>query len=131
MPSGGFSMKYRLALVAVTSLLATSISAMGATFTGIQGDVTVNRGRGFQQAATGSEVQPGDLVALKQQSYARITYDNGCTIVLEQPGLYDVPNDPVCGAPALIPLGIGAGVAIGLGIYYATRDKDSPPPPPP
>jgi hypothetical protein len=120
-------MKYRVALLAVAAFLATSVSATAATFTGLQGDVTVNRGRGFQQASTGSQVQPGDRVMLKQQSYARITYDNGCTILLEQPGLYDVPTDPVCDTPVVIPLALGAGVAIGLGIYFATKDNSSSP----
>src|SRR5262245_60322053 len=120
---GACTMRFCVALLSVVAFLTTSISAIAATFSAVQGDVAVNRGRGFQQALAGSEVQPGDRVMVKRASNARITYENGCTIVLEQPGLYDVPNEPPCEGAMLLPLG-AAAVAVGVGIYFATKSSD-------
>ena len=122
-------MVVKFAVLAVAAVLTATAPAIGATFDSVNGRVTASSGGGFQQVASGTQVQPGQRVNVSQGGSARITYDNGCTLVLDQPGLYDVPTDPNCagGAPGFSPaqIAIGAAVAVGVGviIYQATKSS--------
>ena len=119
----------KVAIFAALTVLAGSAPAVAATLSTVQGAVSVSSGGGFQRVASGTQVQPGDRVNVSQGGSARISYDNGCTLVLDQPGLYHVPGDPTCTQPGTFPsttqLAVGAAVAVGVGvaIYLATKDS--------
>ncbi len=63
-------------------------------------------------------------------SNVRLTYENGCSVVLEQEGIYTLPEQPACDGHAhATHYAIGAAVIVGVGagIYFATKPKPASP----
>jgi hypothetical protein len=122
-------MKRGLYLVPVLALFA-SLSASAATVEAVKGKVLINRGEGFQQAASGAQAKAGDLVMASAGGSAKLVYPGGCQIKVIPGRVISVAKQPPCTAPylvgeaddrwysnGLVPFGITA--AVGWGIFCA------------
>ncbi len=87
-----------ISIAVIAGLMATS--AQAALLTNVQGAVTVNHGDGFQPAATGAIIIPGDRVWAGEGS-ADIVYDNGCVVRVGPAQMVAVLNSsPACNGNA-------------------------------
>ena len=72
-------MKRGLYFVPVVLLFA-SLPASAATVEAVRGKVLINRGEGFQQAASGAQANAGDLVMASAGASAKVVYEGGCQV---------------------------------------------------
>ena len=98
------------------------------------GTVMVSTGGEYQSANTGAQLNAGNKVMVNAGSTATLVYGNGCTMKLEQAGVYDVPAACVAGYTGGTGGGIGgAGILVGAAILGAAAIEnagDSVPPGP-
>lgn len=121
----------RIRLIAALCGLSLSFAqiACAASVTSLEGQVLRGEASGFNPLAVGQTVQTGDRVLVREGARARIVFDNGCVLVLDQPGVHTLPEAPVCGAGVLQPpnLIVGAAIAAGVGVaIYAATKPSSP-----
>lgn len=122
-------MKRGLYFVPCIALFA-SLSASAATVDAVKGKVLINRGEGFQQAASGAQANAGDLIMASAGGSAKLTYPGGCQVKVVPGRVVSVAKQPPCTAPylvgeaddrwysnPLVPFGITA--AVGWGIFCA------------
>ena len=120
-----------LARILSTTLVAClAISPLqAATLDGIQGEVMVNRGGGYRFVSGSVELKPGDMIIANSGGSAQLSYDGGCSVLLEAGAVVTVAEQPPClttqaaatpTTPGLSPgtLAIGA-VVIGAGVGAA------------
>lgn len=98
----GFSIetKPRLYLFGLITLMTAFIltNAQAAVLSSFEGDVSVNRGNGFQPVSLGAVLDPGYRVRTGEGT-ATIRYDNGCTTTVAARQTVVVSSrPPVCGA---------------------------------
>ena len=126
---------------ALIACLAFS-SAQSAILEGIQGEVLVNRGGGYRFVSGTVELRPGDMIIANTGGSAQLSYNGGCTVLLEAGAVITVAEQPPClttqasagpTTPGLTPgaLAIGA-VVIGAGVGAAVllgngKDKAASP----
>ena len=98
----GFSIetKPRLYLFGLITLMTAFIltNAQAAVLSSFEGDVSVNRGNGFQPVSLGAVLDPGYRLRTGEGT-ATIRYDNGCTTTVAARQTVVVSSrPPVCGA---------------------------------
>ena len=131
-------MKGSLYLVPVLALFA-SLPASAATVEAVKGKVLINRGEGFQQAASGAQAKSGDMIMASSGGSAKLVYPGGCQVKVVPGRVVSVGKQPPCTAPSLIGEASDGGffsnpiypfatsAAIGWGIFCAAtycRDDD-------
>jgi len=105
----------------------------------VSGQALVNRGSGYQLAANGMVLNPGDVVVVNPGGTAQISYPDGCTIPVQVGAIVTVTEISPCamttGAVQSEPstglsgttLLLGAVVLGGVGIAVAlSTGKDKP-----
>lgn len=113
--------------LALTGWWYLVLPVSAATFSTVEGPVLTNDGRGFRPVSVNAIASPGQRVLVNSGGTARILYENGCTLVLDKPGIYSVPADTACAtgintfSAAEVAIGAAVVTGIGLGIYQATR----------
>ena len=111
-------------------MLFASLPASAATVEAVMGKVLINRGEGFQQAASGAQANAGDLVMASAGASAKVVYAGGCQVKVIPGRVVSVGKSPPCTAPSLVgevddswyrnplvPFGVTA--AVGWGIFCA------------
>jgi hypothetical protein len=118
----------RRMLAAATSACIGAGALQAATLDGIQGQVLVNRGSGYQFVVGPADLKPGDMIIANAGATARVTYEDGCAVRIEAGTVTTVGQRSPCAAqgggqgpsfgltPATIGIGVAAvGAGIGLG----------------
>jgi len=84
-------------------MVAGQASAAGATASldTIRGQVMVNQGAGYAQAAA-SPLKAGDRVVAMGESSARVTYADGCVISVAPKAMATIGTQSPCAASALV-----------------------------
>jgi hypothetical protein len=54
--------------------------SMAATVTAVEGQVSINRGNGFQQVTGAAQAEVGDLVMVGPNGTAQIVYSDDCSV---------------------------------------------------
>ena len=129
------------ALSAATIACLAFSSAQAATLEGVQGEVMVNRGGGYRFVSGTVELKPGDMVIANSGGSAQLSYNGGCTVLLEAGAVITVAEQPPClttqasaapTTPGLTPgaLAIGAvvvGAGVGAAVLLGNEDKAASP----
>ena len=131
-----------IALLAASAMFA-SATAQAATLETIYGQALVNRGNGYELAVAGTQLNPGDIVAVNPGGLARIAYPDGCAAPVEPGSIVAVAEVSPCSSittgaaqqnqPTFdVNTGvlIGGVVAAGVGIaalLNANKDKPASP----
>jgi hypothetical protein len=124
-------------LVALGTALVFTTSSFAATLSPGQGDVLVNRGRGYAPVKQTLEVLVGDQIMVKPKGEAHLTYPDGCTVLLRQGAVYTVTTKSPCAnkdsyleTPASLNaetiFAAAAGVSLGV-VLLASKDKPASP----
>ena len=77
-------------------MLLGNLAAQAATLDGVQGEVMVNRGNGYELATNGMELQPGDVVVVNPGGAAQLTYGSGCAVPLQVGAVVPVSTTAPC-----------------------------------
>jgi hypothetical protein len=132
-------MKPGLYFVPVLFLLA-SLPAFAATVESVKGKVLINRGDGFQPAASGAQAKAGDRLMADAGGSAKLVYPGGCQVKVIPGRVVSVGKQPPCTAPSLlgdaddrwysnplVPFGVTAAVGWGIfcGATYCRDDDDN------
>jgi hypothetical protein len=67
-----------------------------------QGKVLINQGNGFNLAANGLSLKPGDKILVSKEASAIVTYANGCQVSISEPKVLTVSKAAPCPAGAKI-----------------------------
>jgi hypothetical protein len=70
----------RLLLPALAFGLLVNSSALAASLEEIRGEVTINRGEGFQRVSGPTEARAGDLLVANPGGSAKLVYSDGCPV---------------------------------------------------
>jgi len=136
----------RLALLVTTAAIflpSAAASLKAATLEGIQGQVLVDRGSGFDMVAGPTTLKPGDTVIVNPGGLAQIVYDSECKVTVQPGAVIAVRNKSPCskqvaeadvgeggGGFATTTLLVG-GAAVGLGagaaVLLTQGDKPASP----
>ena len=115
--------------------------AIAATLTNANGNVLVNQGDGFKPGSTAQDLPVGTRVMANEQSSAKITYPDGCSVNVLPGRVYVVTAQPPCGLAnagdpgTTLPVGptgaeyaLGAVAVGGIGaaVLIASRKAASP-----
>ncbi len=85
----------KVAKVFIAALLANG-AAHAASLEDVQGDVWVDREKGFTAVPGPADVSPGDKVKIGSKSLARIVYPDGCKVALRANSLTTVGEYSPC-----------------------------------
>ena len=85
----------RVLSAATIACLAFS-SVQSATLEGEQGEVMVNRGGGYRFVSGSVELKPSDMIIANSGGSAQLSYDGGCTVLLEAGAVITVAEQPPC-----------------------------------
>ena len=123
-------------IVAVAALLLGSVQVFAATVESISGAVFVNKGQGFQAATLGTQVNPGDIVMVRNGGEALVVYGDGCQSHVKSGKTVTVGTSSPCSAvdqsqlkpgtigPDTLLIG-GVVVAAGVGVAVILSNNDS------
>jgi hypothetical protein len=126
--------------IATALALMASGPASAARLESVEGDVKVHRGNGFERAAAGQELKPGDRVMVGSHGEASIAYDE-CVERVPVGRVIVVSNAAACragahavngaqavsgGGPGALSVAVVGGLglaAVGAGIYSVKRNS--------
>jgi hypothetical protein len=128
------------AAVACGLALSAPAHAATATVQSVQGNVSIDRGTGFQQLTSAMPAEVGNRIMAAPGSSAKIVYGDGCTVEVKPGSVVSVGKESPCRAPnglfwgnqgtnnwgvvpALIGVG-GAALAYCLGGGFNCKDND-------
>jgi len=89
----------RLALLVTTTAIflpSAAASLKAATLEGIQGEVLVDRGGGFDVAPGPTTLKPGDTVIANPGGVAQIVYDSECKVPVQPGSVIAVRKESPC-----------------------------------
>jgi hypothetical protein len=119
-------MHHRLGLTIFLLAAGLSLPALAASVDSIQGQVSVNRGNGYQRVAASTEAKAGDQVMASPAGSANIVYADGCVVSVKPGAVVSVGAQSPCTARFLVdevpgqnphparPYIIGAAVVAGV-----------------
>jgi hypothetical protein len=104
-----------LGLAFAASAAAADAPAPNATVNDVDGKVSVNQGDGFNPAADGMRLKPGDRVMVQDDSSADLKFDDECEFEVKENKIVTVPDRSPCagGVPLVQELNPAGGSAIG------------------
>lgn len=113
-------------LIAVAAVLLGTAQAMAATLSGVNGNVFINRGQGFEAAQNGATVNPGDIVMAREGASANVVFPDGTSLAVEAGKSLTVGTTAgvVGGGLTTGTLLAGAGLAAGAVVGAVTLTKD-------
>jgi hypothetical protein len=128
-------MRITLTSIAVALGVLVAAPSLAATVTSVKGDVSVNRGSGFQRVEGSVQANAGDFVMAGPGGSGQIVYADGCSIPVNPGSVITIATDSPCGANAQTTnsndyLFAGAMVVTGgvaVGVALANRNKNNPP----
>lgn len=91
-------MRSGVAFIAFGVALLLGHAAGAATVQPIEGEVSVNKGQGFQLASGEVDVNTGDTVMVSPQGSARIVYADGCAITVRPGSVVTLGKGSPCAA---------------------------------
>jgi hypothetical protein len=119
-------MRFTLASIALLSGVALSLPSLAATVEPVEGQVSINRGNGFQRVAGAVQANVGDSVMASPNGSARIVYSDGCSVPVVPQGVITITAESPCKAfaqatpsgesPGLTPgqqFGVAAAIVVG------------------
>ena len=136
-------MRAYLKAMAFGAAIVTSLPASAATVQVIQGEVSVNRGTGFEHVSGSVPVAVGNMVTARPGAKAMIYYADGCKEPLNSGAVKTIPSKSPCtswpqpmlqapngnedvGDNTLVLLGIGTAVGLGVAciVEWCNGDDD-------
>jgi hypothetical protein len=112
------------AAVACGLAVSAPAQAARATVQSVQGNVSIDRGTGFQQLTSAMPAEIGNRIMAAPGSSAKIVYGDGCTVEVKPGSVVSVGKESPCRAPnglfwgnqgtnnwGVIPLVLGGGGA--------------------
>jgi|SRR5678815_1569915 hypothetical protein len=128
-----------VSFLAVALVVFANSPVNAAMLSDVSGQALVNRGSGYQLAANGMVLNPGDVVVVNPGGTAQISYPDGCTVPVQVGAIVTVTEISPCaittGAVQPEPstglsgttLLLGAVVLGGVGVAVAlSTGKDKP-----
>jgi hypothetical protein len=121
-----------IALVAGVHLSLPAFAAAIATVQTMQGQVTINRGNGYEEVVSWADGHAGDKVMAGPGGYGKIIYSNGCVVNVRPGAVVAVQDEPPCrdgaviaGHPYLIAGAMAAGVVAGIVSLSGGNDNNN------
>jgi hypothetical protein len=109
---------FRHIVLATVVATLTATAAQAALLTGVEGQVSVNRGNGFERVTAPTDVKPGDRVMVGPAGNAKIVYNEACTARIQASTVIVVAKTVPCQLSALDAAAHGtdtAGPGAGVG----------------
>lgn len=116
----GFGVSSMRCFVAFAVLMLVTSHSWAATVTGLQGQVLVNTGNGFQQVQGTMQVGTGARVIVNQGGQASIQYEDGCNVPLNPGQLYTIAAASPCATTQQNNTSAPNGLAIGAAVIGGT-----------
>jgi hypothetical protein len=85
--------RYVMKLIPTLAAVALGVSSVHAatTLSGVQGEVSIDRGQGFNSVSYATTVKPGDIIKIKEGGTANVVFDNGSMVSVAGGQTYTVP----------------------------------------
>lgn len=122
--------------IALAATVCLSLPSFAATVQSVQGQVSVNRGAGYQPARSGAPAKPGDVVMASPGGSAQVAYPDGCVVNVSPGAVVKIQaSSPCSGAYAQVteamdwtPYIVGGVLVAGAvtGVILLTQDKNKP-----
>jgi hypothetical protein len=89
-------MRISLKVITFGSALIFATSALAATVASERGEVLVNRGSGYKLVTQPTPVAVGDQVMVKPKSSGRVTFPDGCTMMVAPGAIFTISAKSPC-----------------------------------
>jgi hypothetical protein len=131
----------RHAAATIAFVLAVSVTApsWAATLESLHGEVSINRGHGFQRVIGTVEANVGDAIMVGPGGRARVVYRDGCPVNVDPGSVVRILEQSPCTAFAQVPAVAPAfpaasfaapaavvGGSVARGIYLRNQINDRP-----
>jgi hypothetical protein len=132
-------MRLAVAAIAFLSTACLGAPASAATLESIAGQVSINRGNGFQRVMGAVEANVGDAIMVGPGGRARVVYGDGCPVNVDPGSVVRIEAQSPCAAHAQIgpalpafpaasfaaPAAV-AGGSLARSIYLRSQTSDRP-----